>query len=474
MVTLTMARKPTNQNSQRSLFDPSRTRAAQSSPQGEEAMGVSQLCGLIDRAIRNNTPQQVRVRGELSNLTDRTHWYFTLKDESASISCVMFASQTKRVKFRPEIGQEVIATGRVEFYTPQGRTQLYVERLEPVGIGALEQALRQRIEELKARGYFELEHKSPLPRFPRRVVVITSATGAAWHDVRDTFARRAPWIELIRIDVRVQGENATPSIARALRDIRDNHVRLGIDACIVTRGGGSIEDLWAFNELEVAEAIFGCPIPVVCAIGHETDTTIAELVADERAATPTQAAMRLSPDRGALDEQLMSMSNRLSRTHERFVLKARDELDGWLGELSGALLERVTQHARSLETLGSRIERARPVSRIAHQRALLERQLRLLHTSLAHRVRAHKRGVASLEHALTIASPPSVLQRGYSITLDENGNVLTDASRVGARQALRTRLRSGVVWSTTTPPPSEKPQRIARSSHQFDLFAESE
>lgn len=437
-------------------------------------MRVSQLCGLIDRAIRNNTPQSVRVRGELSNMTDRTHWYFTLKDEQSSISCVMFASQTKRVRFRPEVGQEVVASGRVEFYAPQGRTQLYVEKLEPVGVGALERALRQRIDDLRARGYFELEHKRALPRFPRRVVVLTSATGAAWHDVRDTFARRAPWIELLRVDIRVQGDNAAPSIVGALRDLNAHHERLGVDACVLTRGGGSLEDLWAFNELEVAEGVSECQVPIVAAIGHETDTTIAELVADERASTPTQAAMRLSPDRQALDEQLRSLTRRLRRAHETYLGYSFRAIDDALDALGGTLHDRVDAHTRTLDVLDARLERARPLARVTQQRGSLERHMARLGASMARRLESSTSRLGSLEHALTIASPPSVLQRGYSITLDEQGNVLTDAKRVHANQILRTRLKKGVVWSTTTRAPAKKPRRIARATHQFDLFSETD
>ena len=253
----------------------------------------------------------MRVVGEVSNLSDRTHWFFSLKDEGAAMRCVCFASNAKRVGFPMRDGMQVVVTGRVDFYDAQGSVQLYVDRIEPVGQGALELKLRQMIEELKGLGYFDLEHKQPLPTMPTRIAVVTSRSAAALQDVINTVNQRWAGCRLYLYDVRVQGEQAAGEIAEAIKRISKHGKKLGIDAVILTRGGGSIEDLWAFNERVVADAVYACGLPIVAAIGHETDTTVAELVADVRCATPTQAAMTLVPEREALHHQVHQLGQRL-------------------------------------------------------------------------------------------------------------------------------------------------------------------
>src|SRR5690606_26173107 len=220
------------------------------------------------------------------NFSDRAHWFFSLKDERATIRCVCFASSARQVECPVRDGMQVVCTGRVDFYDAQGHVQLYVDRIEPVGQGALELRLRQLMEELRELGYFDEAAKKPLPVLPRRVAVVTSRSAAALQDVIDTARRRWAGCRLYLYDVRVQGAAAAPEIARAIDALGRQHKRLRLDAIIVSRGGGSIEDLWAFNERIVAEAIHRCPLPIVAAIGHETDTTVAELVADLRCSTP--------------------------------------------------------------------------------------------------------------------------------------------------------------------------------------------
>ncbi|MDF1870954.1 MAG: exodeoxyribonuclease VII large subunit, partial [Phycisphaerales bacterium] len=281
-----------------------RSPAAQSSrglsTPGEKPLTVTQLASTIESAIKSTFPTKVRVIAEISSVTNRTHFYFTLKDQNATISAVLFASAAKRSRSIPTHGQQVIATGKLDYYAPSGRLSLIVDKLEPVGEGDLEQRYKALCEDLRARGWFDPLTKKPLPIFPRSIAIITSATGAALQDVLDTANKRCPAVNMLVVDARVQGDQAKSQIANALNQISKHHEQFGIDAIILTRGGGSLEDLWAFNEPIVAKAIHDCPVPIVAAIGHETDTTIAELVADERAATPTQAAMNLSPDRDAL------------------------------------------------------------------------------------------------------------------------------------------------------------------------------
>ena len=241
--------------------------------------------------------------GEVSNLTVRNHWYFSLKDFGAVLSCVAWGSTAAKLGTPPVDGEQVIIRGSVSHYGPQGRTQFYVSSLQGVGAGTLEQKFRAMCEELRRLGYFEEDRKKSLPTFPNRIAVLTSKTGAALHDVLATAKTRCPAVELLLLDVRVQGDGAAGEIAAAINWIDRHRAELGIDALLVTRGGGSMEDLWAFNERIVAETVFRCMIPVVAAIGHESDVTIIELVADLRAATPTQAIMRLIPDARELNRR---------------------------------------------------------------------------------------------------------------------------------------------------------------------------
>ena len=273
---------------------PSRARAEPEKAAGDDAMSVSQLAKRIGAAIASGVGGTVIVRGEVSGVRQRTHWYFTLKDDSAAVSALLFASTARRIGREPEDGTEVLVHGRVDYYEPSGRVTLMVDRFEPIGRGELEAELRRRVDELRTRGWLEPEARRPLPVFPRRIAVVTSRSGAALQDVIDTARRRCPAVELILFDVLTQGARAAPSVAQAINGLSAHASRLGIDAVLLTRGGGSLEDLWAFNEMVVADAVHGSSVPVVAAIGHETDVTIAELVADARAATPEAIAAAIS------------------------------------------------------------------------------------------------------------------------------------------------------------------------------------
>ncbi len=471
-------------------------RRADLDPPGDRPLRVSELSELIDAALKSGVPRQVRVLGEISNFRDQTHWWFALKDEHARLDCVMFATAARRLAFRIDNGQEIVATGRVEHYAKQGRTQMYVERIEPVGAGALELRFRALCEELRALGWFDESRKRPLPLLPRRIAVLTSRTGAALQDVLDTMKRRCPAVEIALVDVRVQGDTAATEIARALRWVSDNHRSLALDAVLVTRGGGSIEDLWAFNERVVAEAIVRCAIPVVAAVGHETDTTIAELVADLRAATPTQAAMRLAPDRAALEQQLLQRQRRLT-THLRHYLDiARRDLDR--ADLARSLNDALAAQRLRLERATARLAHARPQGQAAARRARLAETRARLHAVIRARLLGHdlparqrrldnasiailrqaRMRTDSLSRALDLASPTNVLKRGYSLTSLEDGRLLRDPSEARPGDQLITRLALGLVRSTVdhshAPPPT--PRRDSRSApprarpDQMDLF----
>ncbi|NLX13000.1 MAG: exodeoxyribonuclease VII large subunit [Phycisphaerales bacterium] len=290
---------------------------------GLAAMTVSQLNATIKRALADHLPGTIHLTGEISNLTRPAsgHLYLTLKDESSEIRAVMWRSAVASLKFKPADGLQVIATGSVDVYEPRGQYQFYIRKLEPRGVGALELAFRQLCDRLSREGLFDPGRKKPIPRFPRRIAVVTSETGAAIRDILHTLQRRFQCVSVLLYPVRVQGEGAAEDIAAAIGRLNDQAERLGgIDVMIVGRGGGSLEDLWAFNEEMVARAIYASRIPVISAVGHEVDVSVSDLVADLRAPTPTAAGELAVP---VLDE-VLALLNTLKTRAGRAV---RHQLD---------------------------------------------------------------------------------------------------------------------------------------------------
>jgi exodeoxyribonuclease VII large subunit len=399
-------------------------------PEGEppvrgRPMTVGELAGRIKRALADGLPGKVRVVGEVSNLSDRTHWFFSLKDDGAALRCVCFASNVRRVGFPMRDGMQVVVTGQVDFYDAQGSVQLYVDTIEPVGQGALELRLRQMIEELRGLGYFDPEHKTPLPTMPTRIAVVTSRSAAALQDVIHTTAQRWAGCRLYLYDVRVQGEQAAGEIAEAISRLSRHGDKLGIDAVILTRGGGSIEDLWAFNERAVADAVYRCRLPIVAAIGHETDTTVAELVADVRCATPTQAAMTLVPDREALQHQVHQLGQRLTMTLRRHV------------EYAGQRLRSASRHTLF-----------RDPKRLVDQGAQrLDETARRFRAAMPRRVAVEASRLDALTRQLGAVNPNNVLERGYSYTLGPGGKVLRHADDTRAGERIITVLSDGRIAS---------------------------
>jgi len=449
-------------------FDPAKMKPAPppTKPAGDAALTVSQLAARIDGVLRT-LPSGVRVTGEVSGFRDRTHWYFDLKDADAVVNCVMFASAARRAGFTPANGQAVVVKGRVEFYAKGGKVSFLVDSMQPVGEGALDAAFRKLCEDLRGRGWFDIERKRPLPMFPRRVAVVTSRTGAALQDVLVTMKRRCPAVDVLVVDVRVQGDGAAAEVAEAIRVLNAKAAAWAIDAILVTRGGGSKEDLWAFNELAVAEAIVHSRVPVVAAIGHETDTTIAELVADERCATPTQAAMRLTPDRAALQRQLAAMLNRLSSGMERMCRDGGHEaaheamrLQRGVERRIRAASDELTLARRRLDRLHPRVRHADTVARLATLAARLGDVVR---TRLARddvepmaqrlsraMVIALARGGERVHVAarqLEAVSPTRVLERGFSLTTDARGAAIRDGAALRAGDELVTTFARGTVKS---------------------------
>ncbi|MDX2132649.1 MAG: exodeoxyribonuclease VII large subunit [Planctomycetota bacterium] len=451
---------------------------------------VSQLCARVKGALDAGFPASVRVAGEVSGFSDRTHWYFALKDAEGLINCVMFASASRRAGFTPATGTQVVATGRVDFYAPAGKVTLLVEKLEPVGAGAREVAFRALVDEARALGWLDPSRKRALPIMPRRVGIVTSATGAALQDVLVTMRRRCAGVEVLVLDIRVQGERAAPEAARAIDYLGREAVRLGLDALLVTRGGGSPDDLWAFNERVVADAIVKCPIPVVAAIGHETDTTLAELVADERAATPTQAAMRLTPDAGALGREVRAISSRLTLLAGRVLSNERTRVRHAAQSLGTGARAGLLRRAARLDDLGARLARRSPAAtqaralarvdaalralggaaREALARANCERTLGLLEDAIDRRLERAADTLDRTSRHLEGVGPLRVLERGYSVTMTGDGRVVRAPSDVQMGAPLLTRVAQGVVRSVvldaSAPPPMAPAPAAPRRSRR--------
>jgi exodeoxyribonuclease VII large subunit len=361
--------------SERLPFDPTRIPSPATPPETGFAevttLSVRQVNELVRGALTRYLPATLHVLGEISNLSRPTsgHVYFTLKDDTSELRCVLWRGAAVRLKFAPEDGMQVIATGNIEVYARRGFYQLIARRLEPRGVGALEVAFRQLKERLEREGLFDPRRKKPLPRIPQRIAVVTSPTGAAIRDILQTLARRFPALEILVFPVRVQGAGAAEEIAAAIRALNEHAHALGrIDVLIAGRGGGSLEDLWAFNEEVVARAIAASRIPVVSAVGHEVDVTISDLVADVRAPTPTAAAELITPT-------LAELADALDRNSARLTRAARQAL-----QLAAARL----QTTLAYDGL------ARPLARLRHRGQLIDelhQRLRLASGELLRRAR---------------------------------------------------------------------------------------
>lgn len=356
------------------------------------------------------------IRGEISNykVYPSGHHYFSLKDAGGAIRCVMFRGSASTLRFRPENGMKVLASGRISVFPRDGAYQLYCQRLTPEGVGDLYVAFEQLKKKLQAEGLFDPAHKKPLPPFPQRIAIVTSAAGAAIHDMLRILGKRYPLAKVILLPVRVQGVEAPAEIAGAIRYV--NRFQLA-DLIITGRGGGSMEDLWAFNDEGVARAIYASEIPVISAVGHEPDVTIADFVADLRAATPSNAAELAVPDQNEISVWLAQTEGRMAQAVSRRLERARKEL-----EQAG--------RCRALRE---------PMSYVDDKRMLLDYQRERLAHGLTGALGREKEHFARLAASLDALSPLKVLGRGYAIPKREDGTVLRSAraARPGDRLALR-------------------------------------
>jgi exodeoxyribonuclease VII large subunit len=390
--------------------------------------------------------EDLLVEGEVSNLKAHVsgHLYFTLKDARSAVACVCFRANAQQIPFRPDDGMTVVAHGSIQLYEQQGRYQLYVDRLEPSGVGALALGVEQLKQRLSAEGLFDDRRKRSLPLLPRRVVVVTSRNGAALRDVCTVIARRAPCIGVVLSPATVQGDGAVETLVRALQ--RADRVREA-DAILLVRGGGSLEDLMAFNSEALARAIRATRLPIVTGVGHETDTTVADLAADRRAATPSAAAELVAPSLGVLREDLAARSARLGLAIAGAVESRRNRVRIASLRLRQALMQEASIKRRALDHQTSRLAIAHPSRRVEIERMRLSRASERLHEAAVRVAVARRAGLATRSARLATLSPRRTLERGYSITSDHEGHVLTDPARVPLGTRLRTVLQHGALES---------------------------
>lgn len=431
----------------------------------KEIHSVSSLTRDIKALLENRFPF-VWIHGEISNLRipSSGHGYFTLKDSQAQISGVIFRGQISRLKFRLEDGQSITGLGRISLYEPRGTYQIIFETMEPTGAGALQLAFEQLKRKLSDEGFFDPERKKPLPRFPRRIALVTSPTGAVVHDMLTVFRKRYPAVALLVVPVRVQGEQAAAEIVSALARLNRH---MAADLIIVARGGGSLEDLAPFNSEAVARAIHASVLPVISAVGHETDFTIADFTADLRAPTPTAAAALAVPDRGRLAEEVALLTARLERSLKQHADGGRKRLDAALRRLvdprkkiydhrlrideltqrMARAMRRELKSRRSAHTWRcDRLEKASPRVEVALRRREIDGLSRRLALAMGQRQTRHKETLARLNQSLFALSPQRVLERGYSIVRDsKSGEVITRASQVKTGDLLDLVLADGLV-----------------------------
>jgi exodeoxyribonuclease VII large subunit len=442
---------------------------------GRQVLSVSELTAQVKQLLEKSVGQ-VWVTGEVTNLRAQSsgHIYFTLKDAAAQLSCVLFSREKISHRELLADGQKVLLQGDVTVYEARGQYQLIVRAVELQGIGALQVAFEKLKQKLAAEGLFAPERKRLLPKYPQRIGLVTSPTGAAIRDVLHVVQRRNPGLEIILAPCRVQGEGAAAEIAAAIRLLNEFNSRSsgresapsesqnrltsaatksGLDLILLTRGGGSLEDLWAFNEEAVARAIFESAIPIVSAVGHEIDFTISDFVADVRAATPSAAAEIITEGVFASRQFVADLTQRMARAHPR---RRMNELLQQLDDLQTGLLRCTRQGTRdrqvAWQNLATRLLRVRPAQLLRQRRESLGLNQRRLRESAHVHLRDGRNRFEAAEARLRLLGPEQVLSRGYSITMDAaTGKVLRAAKDVKAGQHLKTRLKAGEVLSKVEP-----------------------
>ena len=396
------------------------------SPTDEYVLSVAQLTAQLKSVVEGEFAE-VWVAGEISNFSrpQSGHCYFTLKDDTAQLRAVIWRGKASRLNFKPEDGLEVVCRGHLDVYPPRGSYQLVVEQVHLQGVGALEQALRKLRDKLSREGLFDAERKRSLPEFPTRIGVVTSPTGAAIHDFLEVLRRRWRGVEVFVFPVRVQGDGAAREIADGIR--LANKLKPALDVLVVGRGGGSLEDLWAFNEEPVVRAISASRLPTVSAVGHEIDVTLADLAADMRALTPSEAAERVVPSSQDVAELMRSLHTRLQN----------------------ALTSQASSLRSRLDALSSRPVLARPLDSLHNLGRQVDDFGLRLHMAVHTGFREKQNWLTAVDGKLNTLSPLSVLQRGYSVIHDhETGQLVTAARQLHRGQAIRTQFAKGSAIST--------------------------
>lgn len=415
------------------------------------------------------------VEGEISNLRRQGsgHIYFTLKDEGAQISCVMFRGNASRAKVQPDNGMQVRLFGEVSVYEARGTVQLIVRQVESAGEGELQARFEALKRKLDSEGLFDRSRKKPLPSFPKKVGLITSGTGAALQDMLQVLGRRAPWVQPILYPVQVQGKGAEDGIAEAIRQwgAWSEYDLPEVDVLIVGRGGGSLEDLWNFNEEVVARAMVECPVPIVSAVGHEIDFTIADFVADMRAPTPSAAAELVVPDGDELAAKLRSLGNVMNRSVEGTLRRHSMMLQGMkrgalslsadrvlreplqrlvqLGrELDDGVMRAMTEHQSQLKLIQQRHDTVHPEKLIVRKGERLNLRKQQLVSSIQHRFEQLEQKLKAQAGMLRALGPESAFTRGFSLTLDSSGALVRSTDQLKKGEKLHTRLADGEVVST--------------------------
>lgn len=386
-------------------------------------ISVTELVTAMKEVIETALPPCI-VEAELSNCKRSAagHWYLTLKDANAEISATVWRSTAERLKFQPQDGMQVLATGSLQVYVARGTCQFIISRLLPQGVGELELAFRQLQQKLAAEGLFDPARRRNIPAIPRRIALITSPSGAAVRDMIQVITRRWPPADLVIVPVRVQGEGSVNDLVQALSSV---HRIPGVDVAIVGRGGGSLEDLWSFNTEPVARAIAACKVPVISAVGHETDVSIADLVADRRALTPSEAGELVVPAADEMRELLRQSAERMRTSMltrvENFRLRLAAFEARSVLQIPDSL---ISQRRQDCDLLGERLQRSIEL--------MVERQ---------------QRNLSAIAASLQALSPLKVLLRGYSLTQTENGTLIQSASQVRPGDVLITRLHEGLLRS---------------------------
>jgi exodeoxyribonuclease VII large subunit len=418
-------------------------------PRTAKVFTVSELTRSIRGALETKFGA-VWVQGEISNykLYPSGHQYFTLKDQRAQIGCVIWRDTMAPLRQPLTDGARVQVYGTVTVFEARGQYQLNVQILQPRGMGLLQAKFEALKRKLEAEGLFAAERKRPLPKFPRRIGIVTSPSGAAIRDMVNVLRRRAPWLQILINPVRVQGAGAAQEIAVAIREFATpSEVFPPIDLVVVTRGGGSIEDLWEFNEEIVARAIFHSAVPIVSAVGHEIDFTICDFVADLRAPTPSAAAELIVPDITDLRRQLDGCTRALSRQLLNRVREAQQRLDHARETLQRCLAHRIDSDKRSLLHIAAALQARSPARELTLRRNRFADLHRRLIACPSHLLENAKHRFQRIEGILRVLGPDATLRRGYSITMNERGKIIRTVAAVRSKMKIRTRVTDGEFGS---------------------------